>query len=96
MIEDIITMLDGMGVEYTEDPETGALVINLEPLDKVQALDIIEAISDKDLPYTLAGVTLTVEAGMPMPEEVPVDAPLVTPEPEEDVQASALDQMMGM
>ena len=96
MFEELIAMLDGMGGQYTEDPEMGTVTIDVENLDKVQVLDLIKALADWDMDYTLEGMMITVspdEMEEPMMEE---PAPAEAPMDEEDAQAAALNQMMGM
>ena len=87
MIEDLITQLDSLGVDYMEDPETGDLTINLEAIDKATVIDIMIAIQGAGLDFNLDEDTITVYS-----------TGGITPEEEEEELASedlALDEALG-
>lgn len=76
MFEDIIAQLDSIGVEYTEDYDTGTLTIDVETMDKITLINVINIITSFNVPFTVDESTLVV-TGMgevePMEEEDTVD-----------------------
>lgn len=72
MFEDIIAQLDSIGVEYTEDYDTGTLTIDVETMDKITLINVINIITSFNVPFTVDESTLVV-TGMgavePMEEE---------------------------
>jgi hypothetical protein len=86
MFEQLIPMLEEQGVDFEEDYDAGVLNINVESLDKNVLITVIGAINDMGLTFTIDEMSLTVNAG-----EM-VEEPMA---PEEDMQAAALDDMLG-
>lgn len=76
MFEDLIAQLDSIGVEYTEDYDTGTLTIDVETMDKVTLINVINIVTSFNLPFTVDESTLVV-TGMgevePTEEEDTVD-----------------------
>lgn len=72
MFEDLIAQLDSIGVEYTEDYDTGTLTIDVATMDKVTLINVINIVTSFNLPFTVDESTLVV-TGMgevePMAEE---------------------------
>lgn len=70
MIEDVIALLDQLGVDYDEDYETEMLTISITDVDKSGVVEIISTlltnglefdISDTDITASLADVSTDVE-----------------------------------
>lgn len=91
MFEDLITQLDGMGVEYTEDYEAGTLTIDVGTMDKVQLISVIQLINDSMLPFTIDENSLVITGGE-MPSEEPMEE---IPEEEVSAEQAAMDDMFG-
>lgn len=76
MFEEIIAQLDSIGVEYTEDYDTGTLTIDVATMDKVTLINVINIVTSFNLPFTVDESTLVV-TGMgevePTEEEDTVD-----------------------
>lgn len=92
MFEDLITQLDGMGVEYTEDYEAGTLTIDVGTMDKVQLISVIQLINDSMLPFTIDENSLVITGGE-MPSEEPMEE---MPAEEISAEQAAMDDMFGM
>lgn len=91
MFEDLITQLDGMGVEYTEDYEAGTLTIDVGTMDKVQLISVIQLINDSMLPFTIDENSLVITGGE-MPSEEPMEE---IPAEEISAEQAAMDDMFG-
>ena len=91
MFEDLITQLDGMGVEYTEDFEAGTLTVDVGTMDKVQLISVIQLINDSMLPFTIDENSLVITGGE-MPSEEPMEE---TPAEETSAEQAAKDDMFG-
>lgn len=91
MFEDLITQLDGMGVEYTEDYEAGTLTVDVGTMDKVQLISVIQLINDSMLPFTIDENSLVITGGE-MPSEEPMEE---IPEEEISAEQAAMDDMFG-
>lgn len=91
MFEDLITQLDGMGVEYTEDYEAGTLTIDVGTMDKVQLISVIQLINDSMLPFTIDENSLVITGGE-MPSEEPMEE---IPAEEVSAEQAAMDDMFG-
>ena len=92
MFEDLITQLDGMGVEYTEDYEAGTLTIDVGVMDKVQLISVIQLINDSMLPFTIDENSLVITGGE-MPSEEPMEE---IPAEEVSAEQAAMDDMFGV
>lgn len=92
MFEDLITQLDGMGVEYTEDYEAGTLTVDVGTMDKVQLISVIQLINDSMLPFTIDENSLVITGGE-MPSEEPMEE---IPAEEVSAEQAAMDDMFGM
>ena len=79
MFEELITQLDPMGVQYTEDYDAGTLTIDVSVMDKVTLIPVIQLVADSALDFTIDESSLTVMGAAeamvePMvEEEVPTD-----------------------
>ena len=91
MFEDLITQLDGMGVEYTEDYEAGTLTVDVGTMDKVQLISVIQLINDSMLPFTIDENSLVITGGE-MPSEEPTEE---LPAEETSAEQAAMDDMFG-
>lgn len=91
MFEDLITQLDGMGVEYTEDYEAGTLTVDVGTMDKVQLISVIQLINDSMLPFTIDENSLVITGGE-MPSEEPMEE---IPAEEVSAEQAAMDDMFG-
>lgn len=91
MFEDLITQLDGMGVEYTEDYEAGTLTVDVGAMDKVQLISVIQLINDSMLPFTIDENSLVITGGE-MPSEEPMEE---IPAEEVSAEQAAMDDMFG-
>lgn len=91
MFEDLITQLDGMGVEYTEDYEAGTLTVDVGTMDKVQLISVIQLINDSMLPFTIDENSLVITGGE-MPSEEPMEE---IPAEEISAEQAAMDDMFG-
>lgn len=91
MFEDLITQLDGMGVEYTEDYEAGTLTVDVGTMDKVQLISVIQLINDSMLPFTIDENSLVITGGE-MPSEEPTEE---MPAEETSAEQAARDDMFG-
>ncbi len=91
MFEDLITQLDGMGVEYTEDYEAGTLTVDVGTMDKVQLISVIQLINDSMLPFTIDENSLVITGGE-MPSEEPTEE---MPAEETSAEQAAMDDMFG-
>lgn len=91
MFEDLITQLDGMGVEYTEDYEAGTLTVDVGTMDKVQLISVIQLINDSMLPFTIDENSLVITGGE-MPSEEPMEE---MPAEETSAEQAAKDDMFG-
>ena len=97
MFEDLITVLEGLGAEYTEDYEEGTLTIEVANLDKVQIINIIQAVNDSDLDFSVDEKAIVVIGeAMPEPmEEEPMDGELDEEEGMMMNQEAAMNEMFG-
>lgn len=90
MFEDIIAQLDSIGVEYTEDYDTGTLTIDVATMDKVTLINVINIVTSFNLPFTVDESTLVVTG---MGEVEPTE-----PTEEEDTvdMDAAMNQALGL
>lgn len=91
MFEDLITQLDGMGVEYTEDYEAGTLTVDVGTMDKIQLISVIQLINDSMFPFTIDENSLVITGGE-MPSEEPMEE---MPAEEIPMEKAAMDDMFG-
>ena len=80
MFEEIISTLDQMGVQYTEDYETGSLDIAISDLDKMSLIELINVINNAGMPFTIDETSIVISG-----------APIEAPMPTEDTMGSAED-----
>ena len=62
MFEDLIMQLEDLGVEYVEDYEAGTLTIPIEDIDKVELIEIINAVNNSGLLFTIDEISLIVQS----------------------------------
>jgi hypothetical protein len=62
MFEDLIMQLEDLGVEYVEDYDAGTLTIPVEDIDKVELIEIINAVNNSGLPFTIDEISLIVQS----------------------------------
>jgi|LGVE01.1.fsa_nt_gb hypothetical protein len=89
MFEDIIVQLDQLGVQYTEDYDTGVLSVDVAAMDKLALIQVIRMANDSGLDFTIDETSLIIQAGVEPVAEF-------EEEPEEDLatmQAGAMDQL---
>jgi hypothetical protein len=87
MFEQLIPMLEEQGVDFEEDYDAGTLVINVEAMDKDVLITVIGALNDMGANFTIDAMSLTVTDAV-----VDMEEPAM---PEGDMQAAALDDIMG-
>jgi hypothetical protein len=63
MFEDLIMQLEELGVEYIEDYDAGTLTIPVEDIDKVDLIEIINAVNNSGLLFTIDEISLIVQGG---------------------------------
>lgn len=90
MFEELIASLDEMGLEYVEDYDAGTLTVDVGVIDKVQVINLIQAVTDLGLEFTIDEASLVVTGG-----DTP-EAPEELEEPEEFNQEDAMNEMFGM
>jgi hypothetical protein len=89
MFEQLIPMLEEQGVDFREDYDAGILDINVEALDKAVLINVIGAINDMGLTFTINETSLTVNGGEMLEE------PIMEEEPAGDAEAMALEEMLS-
>lgn len=62
MFEDLIMQLEDLGVEYVEDYDAGTLTIPIEDIDKVELIEIINAVNNSGLLFTIDEISLIVQS----------------------------------
>lgn len=60
MIEDVIALLDQLGVDYDEDYETELLTISIADVDKEGVVEIISALLTNELEFDISETDITV------------------------------------
>ncbi len=75
MFEDLIMQLEDLGVEYVEDYEAGTLTIPVEDIDKVDLIEIINAVNNSGLLFTIDEISLIVQGGDASYEEEELASP---------------------
>ena len=60
MIEDVIALLDQLGVDYDEDYETELLTISITDVDKEGVVEIISALLTNELEFDISETDITV------------------------------------
>lgn len=60
MIEDVIALLDQLGVDYDEDYETELLTISITDVDKEGIVEIISALLTNELEFDISETDITV------------------------------------
>lgn len=60
MIEDVIALLDQLGVDYDEDYETELLTISIADVDKAGVVEIISALLANELEFDISDTDITV------------------------------------
>lgn len=70
MIEDVIALLDQLGVDYDEDYETELLTISIADVDKEGVVEIISTLLANALEFDIDDVNITVSLGDDMGEDV--------------------------
>lgn len=93
MFEELISVLDNLGVTYDEDYETGTLTIDITEVDKDSLVDIINSILGTDMDYTIDASTVVVTG-----ETTDIDEATTEDTGEEDYSSlsdTALDDYLG-
>lgn len=85
MFEDLIMQLEDLGVEYVEDYEAGTLTIPIEDIDKVELIEIINAVNNSGLLFTIDEISLIVQSEDASYEE----------EAEEELETDYMDAAMA-
>lgn len=89
MMEEILTELDAMGLEYTEDYDAGIVTVDIANADKSLVIQAVGLFTSYDIDFTIDETSIV--ATMDMVEEMPTEeAPM-----EEDMQEMALGEMLG-
>ena len=89
MMEEILTELDAMGLEYTEDYDEGIVTVDIGNADKSLVIQAVGLFTSYDIDFTIDETSIV--ATMDMVEEMPMEeAPM-----EEDMQEMALGEMLG-
>lgn len=65
MFEELIIQLEDLGVEYTEDYDMSTLTIPVADLDKVMLIEIINAINNSGMLFTIDEISLIVQGSEP-------------------------------
>lgn len=60
MIEDVIALLNQLGVDYDEDYETELLTISIADVDKAGVVEIISALLANELEFDISDTDITV------------------------------------
>ena len=60
MIEDVIALLDQLGVDYDEDYETELLTISITDVDKEGVVEIISTLLANELEFDISETDITV------------------------------------
>ena len=60
MIEDVIALLDQLGVDYDEDYETELLTISITDVEKDGVVEIISALLTNGLEFDISETDITV------------------------------------
>lgn len=60
MIEDVIALLDQLGVDYDEDYEAELLTISIADVDKEGVVEIISALLTNELEFDISETDITV------------------------------------
>ena len=60
MIEDVIELLDQLGVDYDEDYETELLTISITDVEKDGVVEIISALLTNGLEFDISATDITV------------------------------------
>lgn len=60
MIEDVIALLDQLGVDYDEDYETELLTISITDVDKSGVVEIISTLLTNGLEFDITDTDITV------------------------------------
>ncbi len=89
MIEDVIALLDQLGVDYDEDYETELLTISITDVDKEGVVEIISALLTNELEFDISETDITVtlsDDGVDLGEEYVDDV--------EEMDEFALDEYL--
>jgi len=89
MIEDVIALLDQLGVDYDEDYETELLTISIADVDKEGVVEIISALLTNELEFDISETDITVtlsDDGVDLGEEYVDDV--------EEMDEFALDEYL--
>lgn len=89
MMEEILTELDAMGLEYTEDYDAGIVTVDIANADKSLVIQAVGLFTSYDIDFTIDEASIV--ATMDMVEETPMEEAPV----EEDMQEMALGEMLG-
>lgn len=88
MFDELVTMLDAMGVDYNENYDDGTLTIDISKLQKTEIISLVQAVNDTAMAFTIDESSLVVTGGEII-EEASMDEEVeATP----SAEASALDE----
>ena len=93
MFESLIEVLDSLGVTYTEDYDAGILDIDIADIDKGTLINVISALNDEGLTFSITESNISVEGGEAMSSEEETGE---TGETGEDYIGTALDEYGSM
>lgn len=85
MFDQIITTVENLGLEFTEDYEAGTLVIDIAGADKADLVAVIQVLNDEMLDFDIDESAITVHGGAGEFEDFDED--------EEDFEDFNLDEL---
>lgn len=83
MYEDLIRLLEELGVDFTEN-EDGSITVSIADVDKMDLIDIITFLNDNNMEYNLDENSIEVYTAGAPEEELELEEPELPPLPELD------------
>lgn len=62
-MDELLTQLEDLGVDYTEDAEAGTVVVDIAAIDKTMLIDIIMMLNNNGYTYDMSDTSITISVG---------------------------------
>lgn len=62
-MDELLTQLEELGVDYTEDTEAGTVVVDIASIDKTMLIDVIIMLNNGGYTFDMSDTSITISVG---------------------------------
>ena len=62
-MDELLTQLEELGVDYTEDTEAGTVVVDIASIDKTMLIDVIIMLNNNGYTFDMSDTSITISVG---------------------------------